>query len=174
MRTRDRYAIIVALLVVSLLAVVPRGAQASDEEDKQRIMQVYSAKFAQYSKIFLSNDLSADVGAVDFSRKNDMISSPLKALFAKDAARAKRSGGMGKLDFDFLLNGQDNCGVPLKIVSLEKAGNGYVMKINNGCKKDKDYDPEYQLLLVNEAGKWVIDDAVYFLPDKTTLQGILK
>ncbi len=102
-----------------------------------------------------------------------MLSSSLKRLLAKDAQRAKKNG-MGNLDFGFLINGQDHCKAPLRIVSVNKAGGAYVLHMNNGCTQDAGSNPSYEFIIIKESGKWVIDDAAYFLPKRTTLKNILR
>ena len=174
MTTNRRASIQLVGIVIACAVAFCSPAFASDAEDMQQINDLYSRLLATYSENCIAKD-SLESGCTDvvFANKNNMLSSSLKALLANDAKRAKKNG-IGSLDFGFLINGQDYCKAPLRIVSLKKVDNGYVMNVNNGCKREKNYNPSYDFTLINESGRWVIDDAAYYNAKKLTLKGILK
>ena len=110
-----------------------------------------------------------------------MVSSDLAKLLRKDSELAKKNEGVGYLDFDFLVNGQDLC-KPLKVLGVVKNNATYAMQVSNRskeCCKDCDESP-YFFVLINEGGTWKIDDAQYSFKDesgavqKYTLKDILN
>lgn len=174
MKTNRRLPIAVILLTIACTALFCSTVFASDEKMKQ-VHDLYAHLLKKYSdECILKDSTENSCTDVVFATQNKMLSSSLKLLLAKDAKRAKKDGGVGNLDFDFLINGQEYCEAPLRIVSLKKSGNGYVMQVNNGCRYAKGYTSNYEFHIINEAGAWVIDNAAYYFPQKVTLKGILK
>ena len=152
-----------------------RGADEAAE-----VKARYEKLLTDYSQIVLQPSKNSP-SATDFSLKNSMVSKELADLLRKDDELAKKEGGMGYLDFDFLVNGQDLC-KPLKVVSVAKNSKSYAMHVSNRskeCCKDCDENP-YFFVLINESGAWKIDDAKYSFKDETgtvhtfTLKDILN
>lgn len=153
-------------------------AQAADEAAELKAR--YEKLFATYSQIVLHPSKNSP-NATDYAVKNNMVSKELANLLRKDGELAKKNGGAGYLDFDFLVNGQDLC-KPLKIVRIFKSNKIYAMQVSNRtreCCKDCDENP-YSFVMINEAGVWKIDDAHYSFKDesgteqKFTLKDILN
>ena len=156
-----------ALLVLFCTTVHAASAQADDALSSD-ISKAYAPLLAAYSKEFMGNP-SAD--CIAFAVKNDMVSADLKTLLLKESAYKKKTRGVGHLDFDMFFNAQDDNEVPLRIVNITPEGGSYVMKVHNGFKGTKPYG----FVLVQESGRWVIDDARYENGGKTvTLKNILK
>ena len=138
-------------------------AYSADEaaETKAR----YEKLLTDYSQIVLRPSKKSP-NATDYALKHNMLSSELASLLRKDSELAKKNSGVGYLDFDFLVNGQDLC-KPLKVLGVVKNNATYAMKVSNRskeCCKDCDESP-YFFVLIKEAGVWKIDDAQYSFKD---------
>ena len=134
-------------------------------DEAAEIKSRYEKLLTDYSQIVLHPSPKSP-SATEFALKNSMISHDLSGLLRKDDELAKKEGGMGYLDFDFLVNGQDLC-KPVKIVEVVKDKAAYIMQASNRsreCCKDCDEDP-YFFVLVNESGVWKIDDVRYSFKD---------
>lgn len=158
-------------LASSLLAVVwvgifgILGAFAQDADATATVRARYEKLLAEYSR-FMMNQNKSSPSATTFSIKNNMVSKELKSLLLKDDECARKNGGICKLDFDFLFNGQDYC-KQLKIVDLFLKGTIIDLKVSNGfeeCDKNGYYKP-YDFTLIEESGSWVIDNAAYSMKD---------
>ena len=147
-------------------------AHSADEATELKAR--YEKLLADYSQIVL-HPTNKSPSATEYAVKNNMVSKELAGLLRKDDELAKKEGGMGYLDFDFLVNGQDLC-KPVKIVGVVKNKATYVMQASNRsreCCKDCDENP-YFFVLINESGAWKIDDVTYsFKDDSGTEQKFL-
>jgi hypothetical protein len=162
-----------ATLTLICLAGSPAMTAAKDDVS-QGIWRLYAPILAEYSKYCTSEEGNLQsCDAVKFSLKKKILSADLKKLLLMDAECAKRNG-LCNLYFDFLINGQDTCGKPLKIISIKHLNNSYVMKVSNGCTATNDYKPEYDFMLLPEHGQWVIDDIHYYNEGTFTLKKMLK
>jgi hypothetical protein len=161
-------AVFLVLLVGSADSFLSFAQSADDVTD---IKSRYEKLFAEYSQIAL-HPTKKSPSATDYVLKNNMASKELAALLRKDDELAKKEGGMGYMDFDFLIYGQELC-KPVKIVEVVKKDATYAMHINNRskeCCKDCNEIP-YYFVLINESGTWKIDDAKYsFKDDAGTVQ----
>ena len=138
---------------------------AHSADEASEIKARYEKLLADYSQIVL-RPTPKSPSATDYVLKNNMASKELATLLRKDDELAKKEGGMGYLDFDFLVNAQDLC-KPLKIVGLVKNNATYAMQVSNRskeCCKECDENP-YSFVLINESGVWKIDDAAYSFKD---------
>ena len=153
---------------------------AHSADEATEVTARYEKLFAEYSQIVLHPSKNSP-SATEYAVKNSMVSKELADLLRKDDELAKKEGGMGYLDFDFLVNGQDLC-KPLKIVGMAKNNAVYAMQVSNRIKEcctDCDEIP-YSFVLINESGAWKIDDANYAFKDDTgtvqkfTLKDILN
>ena len=138
---------------------------AHSADEASEIKARYEKLLADYSQ-FVLRPTPKSPSATDYVLKNSMASKELATLLRKDDELAKKEGGMGYLDFDFLVNGQDLC-KPVKIVGVVKNKATYVMQASNRsreCCKDCDENP-YFFVLINESGAWKIDDAAYSFKD---------
>lgn len=164
--------------VVGLLG--PSQARAQDAAATAAVKARYEKLLAAYSRIMMQPSKTSP-SAIAFSIKNNMVSKGLKALLVKDEACAQKSGGVCKLDFDFLLNGQDFC-KPLAIVAVLPKGKTYVLRVSNRFEAcdPQGHDEPYDFTLIDESGTWVIDDAAYATKDdagksiRVTLKDILR
>ena len=151
------------ILLAGCIDAVLSPAQGADEATDLKAR--YEKLLADYSQIVLHPTKSSP-SATEYAVKNNMVSKELAGLLRKDDELAKKEGGMGYLDFDFLVNGQDVC-KPLKIVGLVKNNATYAMQVSNRskeCCKECDETP-YSFVLINESGVWKIDDAAYSFKD---------
>lgn len=153
---------------------------AHSADEATEVKARYEKLFAEYSQIVL-NPTNKSPSATEYAVKNGIVSKELADLLRKDDELAKKEGGIGYLDFDFLANGQDLC-KPLKIVGLAKSNNAYAMQVSNRskeCCKDCEEAP-YSFVIINESGAWKIDDATYSFKDdsgaehKFTLKDVLN
>ena len=153
---------------------------AHSADEATEVTARYEKLFAEYSQIMLHLSKNSP-SATEYAVKNSMVSKELADLLRKDDELAKKEGGMGYLDFDFLVNGQDLC-KPVKIVGVVKNNATYAMQVSNRikeCCKDCDETP-YSFVLINESGVWKIDDATYSFKDdsgaehKFTLKDVLN
>ena len=145
------------------------SAASQDATDaSEAIRRQFSPLLSEYSRLFMGG---GEADCIDFAVKQNMVSPGLKELLLKEARFREKSQEVGHLDFDFFFNAQDSDGKPLSIVSITKAGDTYLMKVSNGFPGEKPYD----FLLVNDSGRWVIDDVRYFVQgaEPTTLRKIL-
>ena len=153
---------------------------AHSADEASEIKARYEKLLADYSQIVL-RPTPKSPSATDYVLKNNMASKELATLLRKDDELAKKEGGMGYLDFDFLVNGQDLC-KPVKVLGVVKGNASYSMQVSNRskeCCKDCDEIP-YSFVLINESGAWKIDDVKYSFKDeagtvqKYTLKDILN
>jgi hypothetical protein len=153
-------------------------AHSADEATELKAR--YEKLLADYSQIVL-HPTNKSPSATEYAVKNNMVSKELAGLLRKDDDLARKEGGMGYLDFDFLINGQDLC-KPVKIVGVAKANATYAIQVSNRikeCCSDCNEIP-YSFVMVNESGVWKIDDALYAFKDdagtvqKFTLKDILN
>lgn len=155
--------LLLAVALVGIFGILEAFAQDADATAAVRAR--YEKLLAEYSR-FMMNPSKTSPSAMTFSIKNNMVSKELKSLLLKDDECARKKGGICKLDFDFLFNGQDYC-KPLKIVDFFVNGKTLTLKVSNRfeeCDKDGYYKP-YDFTLIEESGAWVIDDAVYSMKD---------
>lgn len=149
-------------------------SHAYSADEAAELKARYEKLLTDYSQIVL-HPTKASPSATEFALKNGMVSQELASLLRKEDELAKKEGGMGYLDFDFLVNGQDLC-KPVKIVGVVKNKATYVMQASNRsreCCKDCDENP-YFFVLINESGAWKIDDVTYsFKDDSGTEQKFL-
>lgn len=176
-----RFTVQLAVFLVLLAGCVDfiwSSALSADEAGE--IKAKYEKLLADYSQNVL-HPTKKSPSATEYVLKNNMVSNELAGLLLKDEELAKKEGGMGYLDFDFLVNGQDLC-KPVKVLGVVKNKAAYAMQISNRskeCCKDCDEIP-YSFVLVNESGVWKIDDANYSFKDdagtvqKFTLKDILN
>ena len=151
------------ILVASCADSVLSPAYSADEATELKAR--YEKLLADYSQIVL-HPTNKSPSASEYVLKNNAVSKELAGLLRKDEELAKKEGGMGYLDFDFLVNAQDLC-KPLKIVGLAKNNATYAMQVSNRskeCCKECDETP-YSFVLINESGAWKIDDATYSFKD---------
>ena len=165
-------------IVVSCAGSFLPSVFAADEATE--IKSRYAKLLADYSQ-FVLHPTAKSPSATEFVLKNNMVSKELAGLLRKDGELAKKEGGMGYLDFDFLVNGQDLC-KPVKVLGVVKGNASYSMQVSNRskeCCKDCDEIP-YSFVLINESGAWKIDDVKYSFKDeagtvqKYTLKDILN
>jgi len=163
---------LLSLLAVCLAATAARAHEADNAS--ARIREIYAPLLAAYSNLALRPKAGSFPDAPAFALKHHLVSANLRTLLWRDQRRAEKTGER-HLDFDFLFNGQDTCEKPLKILGIFPKNNTYIMKISNGCEVKPGLDQPYYFILVQEAGRWVIDDAQY-TDGKTefTLSSILK
>ena len=150
-------------IVVSCAGSFLPSVFAADEATE--IKAKYAKLLTDYSQ-FVLHPTAKSPSATEFALKNNIVSKELAGLLRKDGELAKKEGGMGYLDFDFLVNGQDLC-KPVKIVEVVKDKAAYIMQASNRsreCCKDCDENP-YFFVLVNESGAWKIDDVRYSFKD---------
>lgn len=129
----------------------PSNALAQAPDESAAIIKRYTDILHQYLR--LQDDLKAPE-ALAFARKNKIISAQLDQLMQRDKTQAGKRG-IGKLDFDFLLNAQDTP-EKLDVAGIEKENDSWRLSVNNGSK-----GKPFVLVLINENGLWVIDDALY-------------
>ena len=166
------------ILLASCADSMLSPAYSADEATELKAR--YEKLLVDYSQIVL-HPTNKSPSASEYVLKNNSVSKELAELLRKDEELAKKEGGMGYLDFDFLVNGQDLC-KPVKILGVAKANATYAMQVSNRikeCCSDCNEIP-YSFVLVNESGVWKIDDANYAFKDdagtvqKFTLKDILN
>lgn len=177
----SRITILLAMLCILLAGSADSMLSLAHSADEATEVKTrYEKLLADYSQIVL-HPTNKSPSATEYAVKNGIVSKELADLLRKDDELAKKEGGMGYLDFDFLANAQDLC-KPLKIVELAKSNNAYVMQVSNRskeCCKDCEEAP-YSFVLINESGVWKIDDATYSFKDdsgaehKFTLKDVLN
>jgi len=141
---------VVLFACVCLLPLSNAFAQAPD--DSAAIKQRYTDILHKYLR--LQDDLNAP-DALAFARKNTILSKQLDQLLQRDKTQAGKRGGIGKVDFDFLLNAQDSP-EKLDVTGIEKENDGWRVSVDNGSK-----GKPFILILIRENDLWVIDDAIY-------------
>ena len=109
----------------------------------------------------------------DSMRFYGFYSKRLKSLFQRDDRRAKRSGGMGNLDFAFHVDGQDTedgWKDTLRLKEVSREDKRAEVQVNF-----KNFTPhELRYSLVREGGQWRIDDVRSVGEDAWRLSTILK
>ena len=178
---KSRITIHLAIFIILLAGCVHAMLSLAHSADEATEVKArYEKLLADYSQIVL-HPTNKSPSATEYAVKNNMVSKELANLLRKDSELAKQNGGVGYLDFDFLVNGQDLC-KPVKILGVAKANATYAMQVSNRikeCCSDCNEIP-YSFVLVNESGAWKIDDVKYSFKDeagtvqKYTLKDILN
>ena len=157
---------VAVVLFACVCLLPPSNAFAQAPDNSAAIKQRYTDVLHEYLR--LQDDLKAP-DAVVFARKNKIISTQLSQLMLRDESRAAKRG-IGKVDFDFLLNAQDSP-EKLDVTGIEKENDGWRLSVDNGSQ-----GKPFVLVLINENGRWVIDDVLY--PQgkgkPISLRGLLK
>ena len=152
MRSFLPYRLFVAVILFACVCLLPPlNAFAQAPDDSTAIKQRYTDILHEYLR--LQDDLKAP-DALVFARKNKIISTQLDQLMQRDKTQAGKRG-IGKVDFDFLLNAQDSP-EKLDVTGIEKENDGWRLSVDNGSK-----GKPFVLVLINENGLWVIDDGLY-------------
>ena len=145
--------LLVAVVLFACVCLLPlSNAFAQAPDDSAAIKQRYTDILHKY--LHLQDDLNAP-DALAFARKNTIISTQLDQLMQRDKTQAGKRGGIGKVDFDFLLNAQDSP-EKLDVTGIEKEHDGWRVSVDNGSK-----GKPFVLVLIRENDLWVIDDALY-------------
>lgn len=157
------------VVAIFLAFAMPAGAASQDADGvASDIRATYAPLLAEYSRIFMGN---GKMDCIEFALTKDIASPSLKAMLIKEENYRKKSQSVGHLDFDFLYNAQDDSGKPLSIVSIDRLGDTYVMKVSNGFQGVA----PHEVVLVNNSGRWMIEDVRYYEGKTvTTLRKILK
>jgi hypothetical protein len=141
---------VVLLACFGLLSPAQGLAQAPD--DSAAIKQRYTDILHEYLRL-QDNPKAPD--ALVFARKNKILSAQLDQLIQRDKTQASKRGGIGKVDFDFLLNAQDSP-EKLDVSGIAKENEGWRLSVDNGAP-----GKPFILILIRENDLWVIDDAIY-------------
>jgi hypothetical protein len=145
--------LLVAVVLFACVCLLPTSnAFAQTPDDSASIKQRYSDILHEYLRL-QDNPKAPD--ALVFARKNKIISTQLDQLIQRDKTQAGKRGGVGKVDFDFLLNAQDSP-EKLDVAGIAKENEGWRLSVDNGAP-----GKPFILILIRENDLWVIDDAIY-------------
>ena len=148
-----------ATLVVGLLMASLGAGAASPEESKsaQAFVQDFYTWYGQEEK----KEHGVALSDYAIKTKPQLFSAAIvQGLREDEAAQAKVPGEVVGLDFDPILNAQDDCG-PYKAGKVKVAGAAYRVELFDHCSDSKPARPAVIAAVEKRNGAWVFVDFIY-------------
>lgn len=150
---------IVAGILVSGLLMAPMGAGAASPESRsaQAFVQDFYTWYGQEEK----KEHGMALSDYAIKTKPQLFSAAIiQGLEEDEAAQAKVPGEVVGLDFDPILNAQDDCGT-YKAGKVKRVDDSYRVELFDHCSDAKPARPAVIAAVQKQKGSWVFVDFIY-------------
>ncbi|HEV2321213.1 MAG TPA: hypothetical protein VGT42_02525, partial [Gammaproteobacteria bacterium] len=145
------------LIVGLLVAPIGAGAESPESKSAQTFVQDFYTWYGQEEK----NEHDMALSDYAIKTKPQLFTAAIvQGLKEDEAAQAKVPGEVVGLDFDPILNAQDDCG-PYKAGKVKVMGATYRVELFDHCSDSKPARPAVIAAVQKQKGSWVFVDFIY-------------